>query len=304
MNGLKTGLKPVLWSCAALLLLLSLVLPLLNVITMLLLMVPYVVLYATLPPKSFVLHLLPVWVIAYFVGGPATLIIGLFFLIPSIVMGYLYAKQAPASKVIRTVGVVFLAQLMLELLVFEMFLDISLIRELSAMVRASIDNMEAQGLLTQEWNAEFTDTVIRTMINSIPVTFIMIAFGYTVITQYLVRKALKWSGGPEAPRFARARDWRLPRILVLIYLIAYVIELFSTPTGDSFFAVAVMNLVPLLSFVFAFQAVGFFFFLAHQRGWNKAVPVILAIPVLIFPPLSLIGVLDTAFPIRKSFTKP
>ncbi|WP_223830040.1 DUF2232 domain-containing protein [Paenibacillus arenilitoris] len=301
---MKTGLKPVLWSCAALLLLLSLVLPLLNVITMLLLMVPYVVLYATLPPKSFVLHLLPVWVIAYFVGGPATLIIGLFFLIPSIVMGYLYAKQAPASKVIRTVGVVFLAQLMLELLVFEMFLDISLIRELSAMVRASIDNMEAQGLLTQEWNAEFTDTVIRTMINSIPVTFIMIAFGYTVITQYLVRKALKWSGGPEAPRFARARDWRLPRILVLIYLIAYVIELFSTPTGDSFFAVAVMNLVPLLSFVFAFQAVGFFFFLAHQRGWNKAVPVILAIPVLIFPPLSLIGVLDTAFPIRKSFTKP
>lgn len=301
---MKTGLKPVLWSFAALLLLLSLVLPLLNMITLLLLMVPYVVLYTTLPPKSFVVHLVPVWVLAYFVGGPATLIIGLFFLIPSVVMGHLYMKQAPASKVIRTVGVVFLAQLMLELLVFEVFLDISLIREMSTMVRDTIDNMQAQGLLTKEWDSGFTDIIIRTMVNSIPVTFIMIAFGYTVISQYLVRRAVRWSGGPDTPRFARARDWRLPRILVIIYLIAYVIELFSSPSSESFFAVAVMNLVPLLSFVFAFQAVGFFFFLAHQRGWNKAVPVLIAIPVLLFPPLSLIGVLDTVFPIRKSFTKP
>jgi uncharacterized protein YybS (DUF2232 family) len=107
------------------------------------------------------------------------------------------------------------------------------------------------------------------------------------------------------PRFTRAREWRLPRLLVILYLISYVIELFSsTATSDSYFAVALMNLVPLLSFVFAFQAVGFFYFLAHQRGWNKAVPVLIAIPVLLIPPLSLIGVLDTAFPIRKSFTKP
>ncbi|CAM4218175.1 YybS family protein [Paenibacillus alkaliterrae] len=301
---MNTGLKPVLWSFAALLLLLSLVVPLLNVISLLLLMVPYVVLYTTLPPKLFVLHLVPVWVIAFFAGGPATLIIGLFFLIPSIIMGHLYMKQAPASRVIRTVGVVFLAQLMLELLIFEVFLDISLIREMSTMVRDTMDNMLAQGVLPKEWNSEFTDAVVRMMINSLPMTFIMIAAGYTIITQYIARRAVKWSGGPDVPSFMPAREWRLPRVLVVIYLIVYVIELFSSTTSETFFAVAVMNLVPLLSFVFAFQAVGFFFFLAHQRGWNQAVPVLIAIPVLIFPPLSLIGVLDTAFPIRKSFTKP
>ncbi|WP_263575713.1 YybS family protein [Paenibacillus vietnamensis] len=301
---MKTGLKPVLWSFAALLLLLSLVLPLLNMFTLLLLMVPYVVLYTTLPPKSFVLHLIPVWAIAFFVSGPATLIIGLFFLIPSVVMGHLYMKQAPASRVIRTVGVVFLAQLMLELLVFEVFLDISLIREMGQIGRDTVNNLQSQNMLPSEWNSDFTETVISMIVNSIPMTFIMIAFGYTVITQYIARRAVKWSGGPEVPRFTSAREWRLPRILVMIYLIAYAVELLSSPAGESFFSVAVMNLVPLLSFVFAFQAVGFFFFLAHERGWNKAVPVLIAIPVLMFPPLSLIGVLDTAFPIRKSFTKP
>lgn len=304
MNGLRTGLKPVLWSCAALLLLLSLLVPLLNVITMLLLMVPYVVLYTTLSPKAFALHLLPVWVLAFIIGGPATLIIGLFFLIPSIVMGHLYMKQAPASKVVRTVALVFLAQMMLELLIFEVFLDISLIKELSTFVRVSVEDLMAQSYLSTQWDSELTDIVIHTMVNSIPVTFIMISFMITVIGQFLARRAVKRSGGPDVPRFTRAREWRLPRLLVVLYLIAYVMEMLSSTTNDSFFAVALLNLVPLLSFVFAFQAVGFFFFLAHQRGWNKAVPVLIAIPVLLIPPLSLIGVLDTAFPIRKSFTKP
>nr|WP_138754002.1 DUF2232 domain-containing protein [Paenibacillus sinopodophylli] len=304
MNGLRTGLKPVLWSCAALLLLLTLLVPLLNVFAMLLLMVPYVVLYTTLSPKAFALHLLPVWVLALIIGGPATLIIGLFFLIPSIVMGHLYIKQAPASKVVRTVGVIILAQLMLQLLVFQMFFNLSLIKELSSFMRTTIEDLIAQKYLPVEWNSDITELVIHTMINSIPITFIMIAFTITVIAQFIGRRAVKWSGGPEVPRFTRAREWRLPRLLVVLYLITYVMELFASTTNDSFFSVALLNLVPLLSFVFAFQAVGFFFFLAHQRGWNKAVPVLIAIPVLLFPPLSLIGVLDTAFPIRKSFTKP
>nr|WP_054025741.1 DUF2232 domain-containing protein [Bacillus sp. FJAT-28004] len=304
MNGLRTGLKPVLWSCTALLLLLSLLVPLFNVITMMLLMVPYVVLYTILSPKSFVLHLLPVWVLAFIIGGPATLIIGLFFLIPSIVMGHLYMKQAPASKVLRTVSVVVLAQLMLELIIFEVFLNISLIKELRTFIRSTVDELMTKQLLPTEWNSDLTEVVARTMVNSIPVTFIIIAFAITAISQFVARRAVKWSGGPEVPRFTRAREWRLPRLLVVIYLITYVIELFSSTTSDSFFAVALMNLVPLLSYVFAFQAVGFFFFLAHQRGWNKAVPILIAIPVLLIPPLSLIGVLDTAFPIRKSFTKP
>jgi uncharacterized protein YybS (DUF2232 family) len=304
VNGLKTGLKPVLWSCAALLLLLSVNLPLLNIITLLLLMVPYVVLYATLPPKSFMLHLIPVLLLAFIIGGPATLIIGFFFLIPAIVMGHLYMKQEPASKVIRTVGVVLLAGLLLELFIFEVILKISLIQKMSSLVRTTVDDLLVQGLLPKEWDADLTEMMIRTMVGSIPVTFIIIAFGYAIITQYMARRAVRWSGGPEVPRFTRAKDWRLSRILVIIYLIAYAVELFSTKTSESFFAIALMNLVPLLSYVFAIQAVGFFFFLAHQRGWNKAVPILIAIPVLIFPPLSLIGVLDTAFPIRKSFTKP
>jgi len=302
VNSLKTGLKPVLWSAAALLLLLFLAVPVLSLVSIFLMMIPYVVLYTTLPKQSFVLHLIPVWIIAGVLIGPGVLIIGLFFVVPSIVMGHLYRKGASAAKVIRTVGIVFLAQLMLELLVFELVLDLSLINEMGSIVRATVNDVIAQGLLAQAWNAEMTEILIRTIINSIPLTFILISFVYTVLTHYIARRIVH-RGGMEVAAFPQAKDWRLPRVLVFYYLVAYVIDMFTLNSNESFMSIALMNLVPLLSYVFAIQAIGFFFFIAHNRGWNKAVPILIAIPVLLIPPLSLIGVLDTAFPIRKSFTK-
>ncbi|WP_374121442.1 DUF2232 domain-containing protein [Paenibacillus sp. LHD-117] len=299
---MKTGLKPLLWSGAALLLLLLLAVPVLNLPALLFIMVPYVVLYSTLSRGAFVLHVLPVWIAAALIAGPAVLIIGLFFLVPAIVMGHLYRKQTPAAKVIRVVGVIILAQLMLELLVFELVLDLSLLDAMSTTIRDTFDSVMAQSALATEWSPEHTELLISTIINMIPLTFIVLAYVYAVLSHYVARRVVI-RNGLDVPAFAKAKDWRLPRVLVIYYLIAYVLDLFMNSTSESFLAVALMNLVPLLSYVFAIQAIGFFFYIAHHRDWNRAVPVLIAIPVLLIPPLSLIGVLDTAFPIRKAFTK-
>lgn len=284
------------------LLLLLLAVPVLNLPALLFMMVPYVVLYSTLSRGAFALHVVPVWLIAALIAGPAVLIIGLFFLVPAIVMGHLYRKETPAAKVIRVVGVVILAQLMLELLVFELVLDLSLLDAMSTTIRETFESVMAQNALTTDWTSEHTDRLISIIINMIPLTFIMLAYGYTVLSHYLARR-LVIRGGLKVPAFAKARDWKLPRALVFFYLVAYVLDLFMLSTSESFLAVALMNLVPLLSYVFAIQAIGFFFYIAHHRDWNRAVPVLIAIPVLLIPMLSLIGVLDTAFPIRKAFVK-
>jgi uncharacterized protein YybS (DUF2232 family) len=302
VNGLKTGLKPLLWSGAALVLLLLLAVPVLNLPALLFMMVPYVVLYSTLSRGAFALHVIPVWVIASVVVSPSLLIIGLFFLVPAIVMGHLYRKETPAAKVIRVVGVVILAQLMLELLVFELVLDLSLLDAMSTTIRETFDSVMAQNTLATEWTSEHTENFISIIINMIPLTFIVLAYVYTVVSHYISRRLVIRSG-LNVPAFAKARDWKLPRVLVIYYLIAYVLDLFMLSTSEAFLAVALMNLVPLLSYVFAIQAIGFFFYIAHHRDWNRAVPVLIAIPVLLIPPLSLIGVLDTAFPIRKAFIK-
>lgn len=299
---MKTGLKPVLWSFVALLLLMSIAVPLLNVLTVMFMMVPIVVLYAILPKTSFAIHLIIPFALATWVIGLPVLIVGLFFVLPSIAMGIMYKMKSRASSVIRTVTLVVLAQMMLLLLISETMLDTSIIGELSSMIRTTVTDLTAQGLLPKEWNSDTTEMMIRTIVNAIPLTFMMTSLLYAILTQYLARRIVN-NSGLEVPAFTKAKDWRLPRLLVFLYLITYVMQMFTSSTSETYFAVALTNLVPLLGYVFSIQTIGFFFYLAYHRKWNGAVPILIAIPVLLFPPLCLIGLLDTAFPIRKSFVK-
>jgi len=303
VNCLKNGLKSVLWSAAALVLLLSISVPLLNALVVSVMMIPTVILYATLPKRLFGLHMLVVFGLAFAVIGPAALIIGLFFLVPSIVMGHMYRKQLPARKVITVTLLVLLALLLLELVVFNALLDISLLDEMSNMIRSMTDNLNEQGLLPAGWSAEATDLFIQTLIHSIPMALITVSFMYAVITHAVVRPVLRASG-LQVPGLQPAKDWMLPRIFVLYYLIILIMDLSVSDDGSSFLTVALLNLVPLMRLAFSIQAIGFFFFIADQRKWNKAIPILLSVLVVVFPPLSLIGVLDAGFPIRRAFKKP
>lgn len=301
MKG-KPGMKAVLWSGASLLLILSLAVPVFNMLTIMLLMVPYVILYTTLSTRSFLLHLVPVWIIAAVILGPSVLIIALFFLIPAMVMGQMYRRRAPAPYILRRTTLTILFCLLAELLIFEGVLNQSFIDQIGEFVRALVSDLETEHVLPKEWDSDYTESVIRIMIHSIPQAIILISFVYAVITQYFARKALA-SSIPDIPVMPKAKDWMLPRIMVFYYLVVYILEMFADSGSSSFYSVALMNLVPLMRYAFTIQAIGFFFYIAHQRRWNKAVPIIIAIPLLFFPPLSLIGVLDAAFPIRKSFSK-
>jgi uncharacterized protein YybS (DUF2232 family) len=192
--------------------------------------------------------------------------------------------------------------LLAELLIFEGVLNQSFIDQIGEFVRTLVNDLSSEGVLPKEWDSDYTESLIRMMIHSIPQAIILISFVYAVISQYFARKVLAASN-EDIPKMPQAKDWMLPRIMVFYYLIVYILNMFVSSDSSSFYSVALMNLVPLMRYAFTIQAIGFFFYIAHQRKWNKAVPVIIAIPLLLFPPLSLIGVLDAAFPIRKSFSK-
>lgn len=301
---MKFGGKSILWSAIALLLLLSMGVPLLNWLTVALIMVPFVVLYATLSRGMFAAHIVPVFLIAFFVpgSGPASVIIGLFFLVPAIVMGHHYRQGKPVRRTMTAVLLTILGLALVELLVFESVFGVSLIREMQDRMQDMLGNVASQGVMSDIWTAENTDMVVKMTVQAIPQALLLMAFAATAVAQYLSRRALA-GFGMAVPGMPPAHEWRLPRVLVTYYLIALVVQMFI-PSGDSsFLSVALLNLVPLLRMAFTVQAMGFFFFLAHQKGWAKPVPVLISIILLIFPPLSLIGVLDAAFPIRKSFQK-
>ncbi len=129
------------------------------------------------------------------------------------------------------------------------------------------------------------------------------AFLFTVVTHGLSRLALR-TVDIQAPALPQAKTWRVQRSLVLYYLIALIVSYIITDESGGYWSIAISNLVPIMQFVFGVQAVGFFFFLADAKKWPRAVPIIVSIPVLLlYPHLSIIGVLDVAFPLRKYFVK-
>lgn len=301
---MNNGWKSLAWSAAALLLLLTLSTPL-NVITTFLIMTPFIVLYTMLKPKHFAAHIVSIGLIAYLLSGaygPIVLTLAFFFLIPSLAMGHLYKKGSTAKTAITVGFIVVLVQLLLELVLFSVQFNIDLSAELASLLTENLKQLENGDLFPAGWAAdtarEFSDAVL----NVLPMLLLLSAFLFTIVTHGLSRLALR-TVGIQAPALPRAKIWRVPRSLVFYYLIAIIVSLFISVEEGGYWSVVVSNLIPILRFVFTMQAIGFFFFLADAKKWPKAIPLLLAVPVLIYPPLYLIGFIDAAFPMRKYFVK-
>ena len=299
---MKVGLKSILWSVLALVLLVSVALPGINLLAVPVVMVPLVLLYTTLTRQQFAIHMLLVLLLAFLINGPVSLILGFFFLVPAIIMGHLYRRRSVARTVVTAGVLAVLGQFLLEMVLFSAIFGISITGEMGNIIRDQVAMLQAQGLMPPSWTTEVTESFVRTVVQSIPWVLIAVSFTLVIVTHGLTRKLLARES-IEVPGFKPAKEWMLPKSFVMYYLIALIADLFVDSTGDSFMNTVLVNLIPLLRLVFTIQAIGLFFFIADQKRWSKAIPVLLAIPVFLFPPLSLIGVLDVAFPIRKSFTK-
>ena len=60
------------------------------------------------------------------------------------------------------------------------------------------------------------------------------------------------------------------------------------------------NLIPLLTFAFAVQAISFLFYVVHVKNWNRALPLIGIALAFVMPGIvSLLGVFDVAFDLRR-----
>ena len=300
---MKTGKKPILWSLIALVLPLLMVIPGLNIAALLLMLVPYTVLYTLLNRNSSIVHTLAVLVIGSLILDPILyLSFSCMAIIPSIVLANYYKKGLASSSIVpKMIGLV-VVMFMLGLLMLENILNISIISDMSNYMTTMLNDVAAQGMSPIAWSSEMTDSFVTIMTSMIPLVFFIMALVVVACSHTIARRVVH-AEGLQVTAYPKAKDWRLPRFLVFVYFIAYLLELTIDPTDGSFMTLAIMNLVPALSIIFAIQAVGFFYYIADNRGWAKVIPFLIAFPVLLLPPASIIGLLDVAFPLRKMFSK-
>lgn len=306
---MKLRWTSVAWSVVYLLLLLSLATPL-TVVTAFFLIIPGILLFTTLSVRSFIVHVALIWLVAFLIFGPVLLMQAVYFIIPSIVMGHMYKKRTSAFKTVISGAGVIVLEFLLILLVSTVFFDFNLAVSIEDMLNtatAPLQNMAANNSLTvgegAMWTPELSEQISTLTVRIIPFTMIVCSLMIATIAHAIVRPTLG-SMGLAIPRFAPLREWRLPRSLIWYYLAGLLIQLFAGEAAtEGFLGTILLNLMPLLEFLFTIQAASFLFFVAYHRKWNTAIPVLLVILAVIIPPMYMIGIMDIAFPLRDMVTR-
>lgn len=304
MTLLKIGWKSVAWSAAALVLLLSIPTNL-RIVTMFLIMVPMVVLYTTLKPVSYFLHLVGIGILTVLLLGGYSILplsLGFFFLIPSVVMGHMYKKHQPARTVVTTVILIFIAQLLIELAILSSEYGMDLTAWMSTMLEEALTQIQAGALLPSDWASTTAASLGDAIVTALPSLLLLFSFVLAVVTQYLSRLSLR-TMGIVAPAMSPMKSWMLPRSLVFFYFVALILSYALSPDYHGFWNTVAANAVPILQFAFKIQAIAFFFYIADVKKWPRIAPIAIAIPIMLISPLYLIGLIDVVFPLRRYFTK-
>ncbi|NGZ76589.1 DUF2232 domain-containing protein [Saccharibacillus alkalitolerans] len=306
---MKLRLSSAMWAFLYLLVLLSLLTPL-SAITLLVMIVPVAVLYASLRVNVFWLHVLPVLAILAVISGtlaPYTLILAAYFLVPGIVMGHLYKKRAPALQTIMYGTGTLLGMLLVLLAGARLLLDFNLSNYVSDFVHDTFDPLlavaEMNPMLSQQWSPDFIFSLANQTVMMIPLGMTVGSFVLAVVTHSIVRPTLT-SMGVAAPKLRPAHEWKLPRALIFYYFVVLIIDMVTFNQGDGFWKAAAVNLLPLLQYCFIVQAIGFWFFIGHVKKWHRAICILMAIVTVVFPPMRIIGIIDLAFPLREFITRP
>lgn len=298
----RKSMQAVLWCAVYAFLLLTLVTPL-SMLTINLIMVPLIILFAIVDVKRFLLaYAISVAAVFALTGtfGTFLLLLSLFFLPPSAVMGFFYKRKSSARTTLTAGAITLLSEFLLTLLIGYMA-GLKPMEKLQDFLYESLENVP-EALKATITKAQ-ADLAVHYFMQLVPLMLISASLYYVFITHGVGRWLLK-KIGVIVPGLPPAREWMLPRSFVWYFLIVTVLDLFIKIETDSAVAMFVWNLLPLLTVAFSVQAVGFFFFLAHAKGWNKAIPVLIVIAGIFLFPLSVyafcvIGVLDVAFPLRK-----
>ncbi|GFZ87277.1 membrane protein [Paenibacillus marchantiophytorum] len=296
--------QSIIWSAVTVVSLLSLMTPFI-IFTFSFLIIPVLMLYVKSSTRRFVISYVVSLLVVYLLTqwhGITLISLSLFLLPPVLVMGNLYKRKAAARSVLTAGIITILAESLMSLLI-GFSLGFNPVAKFKTFMMDSIASMPAS---IQEVLPKDQDWYVSFIVQVIPLYLIFVALFYTFVTHGITRWLLNKTG-EGIPGLRPMREWMLQKSLVWIYLVVFVLDLFTDPNSNSLISTLLMNAMPLLMLAFTIQAICFLFFVAHANKWKPILPIVGILIVCFMPPLfivySLLGVFDVAFPIRERFKK-
>ncbi|MDE4086646.1 DUF2232 domain-containing protein [Planococcus maritimus] len=286
----------------AVLLAISVYVPVLSLISTLFLALPIAWYSAKYPVKASALVAVVGVVLSFLIGGLLSLPLALIHIPLGLMIGLsIHYKK---SKLFMFMGssIVLLVSLMLQYVAAIAFLGINFLEEFMVTMRSSYEQagtwLERLGSESTQEYEELVAQFMLTFETLLPTLLILSVFTTVWVLLVILLPILKRLG-IEVPKFPPFREMRLPKSVLWYYLIVILVSLLSDFEQGTMAYLIFANASMLLQFLLFLQGVSFYHFYIHQEGWPRWVMVV--VTVLAFPLqsfTSIIGILDLGFDIR------
>ena len=290
----------------AILLLISMYVPILGTVVTFALPLPFILL--TIRYK--LSNVLVIFVVALFVtvivSQPMNLVKTIMFGLIGIVLGYTYKTRKKPVEILIAGTLAYLIGFVLIYVASIKFFNIDIMKQMQSIFSESMAKSEkivsATGMPISKEQKELLaqmNDILQSLLPSILV-LVSVCFSWiTVIISGSVLKKLKHDIIPW-PKF---KDLQLPKSIVWYYVIFILLATFIKVDPTSYLHMVFSNLYVIFTLLLVLQGLTFISFLAYRKGFTKGVPIIsfivcMFIPML-FPLVTILGIIDLGISLRS-----
>jgi uncharacterized protein YybS (DUF2232 family) len=304
-NAHKLTEGAVLLAIFAVLLLITLYVPVLNIVSNLFLVLPFIYFSWKNELKSIVVFLVASLLISLILGTivalPATLLFGT----TGIALGYLAQKKKSRFTMLMVASLVFLVNVLIQYGVVVVLFDFNFVKEADTILNESFASsakiLEAAGQPAQDMEIirEQLNTMVQMIETLLPTMLVMGSFIIVFVLQLINFPILK-RFGLNYPYWKKFRELTFPKSILWYYLITALLTIIIRPEVGTYLNTALMNLAYILQFLLVIQGLTFIYFYSHLKGWPKVVPILATVllPILLYI-IRILGIIDLGFDLRK-----
>ncbi|MCL6572167.1 MAG: YybS family protein [Bacillus sp. (in: Bacteria)] len=295
----------------AVLLSITIYIPIVGSIMIFVLPLPFIMFSAKTSLKNVATFFLASIFISFIIASLMGLSLMLIYGTTGVVIGFLLKKEKSRTTVLIASSLTVMAGFVISYAISVAFFKIDIIHELTTVLNESVKisqnilegmGNEDQIKLLKEQNASMLKMIVTLAPSILIVASILSAF----LTQWVCFPIAKRFGVNVQP-WGSFRNLSLPRSLLWYYLIAMVLNILIHPEEGTFLATILVNLKYTVEMFLLLQGFSFIFYIFHQKSVLKGVRVLVVVVAFMIPVfhyiIMLLGIIDIGLDFRKRIEK-
>lgn len=290
----------------AVLILLTIYIPVLGLVTNLFLAFPFILFAAKNTRMDSFVFFVAAIILSIIVGAVLAIPLTLIYGIAGLVIGhFIQEKKSRAFSFIAAVLVFLITSIVLYAVLVVMF-NMNIIEELIRTMRDSLDQsvaiFEMLGRNNDGTAMEQFEAMIK-MVESLTPSLFVLTSVVTVILIELVSFPIVKRFGVSPQQRTPFKEITLPKSILWYYLVIILASFILKPEEGDYWYLALVNLSFILQLCMVVQGLAFIFYICHKKGIPKAVPIIATVftifPPILLPIVRILGIIDLGFELRK-----